>query len=180
MRNFFIFVFDKVVTILLFLGLAGGVIVSYYFANLGYRFNFGIFFLNLGVGIILASLTVGLLLIPLRTIELLSKNNELLKKIQFNLNQNTNPDSQINVIPKFGKRDLKSNDSATTQATSKKIIEPFIGERNLLNNDSYREYLIKKYNIKYNDETNKFDIESNSYSVLHRALEYAHEQDIKK
>ena len=180
MRNFLLFVYDKLVTIFLYIGFVLGIIASYYFANLGYRFNFGIFILGIGINIIFMALMCGLLLIPLQIIELLSKNNELLKKIHINSKQDVTKDTQTNVIPAVRKTNLNNENKDSKKLVIKKDMEPFVGERNLLNNNSYRDYLIQKYKIDKNDETNNYEVGSNSYATLHRALEFAHDLDSKK
>ena len=77
MKNFIIQVYDRLVMLLVFLGIAGGVIISYNFANWGYGFNFGVFLVGVASTIIIIALTCGLLLIQLQ-------NNEILKEIQKN------------------------------------------------------------------------------------------------
>ena len=77
MKNFIIQVYDKLVMLLVFLGLIGGVIISYNFASWGYGFEFGVFLVGVAITIVSVALTCGLLLIQLQ-------NNEILKEIQRN------------------------------------------------------------------------------------------------
>ena len=81
MKNFLIQVYDKLVMLLVFVGIIGGVITSYYFANMGWQFNFGVFLLGTVITIVIVSLSCGLLLIQLQ-------NNEMLKDIQNNTRYN--------------------------------------------------------------------------------------------
>ena len=81
MKNFLIQVYDKLVMLLVFVGVIGGVIISYNFASWGYRFNFGIFLLGVVITIVVVALSCGLLLIQLQ-------NNEMLKDIQANTRHN--------------------------------------------------------------------------------------------
>lgn len=81
MKNFLIQVYDKLVMLLVFVGIIGGVIISYNIANMGWQFNFGIFLLGTVITIVIVSLSCGLLLIQLQ-------NNEMLKDIQANTRHN--------------------------------------------------------------------------------------------
>ncbi len=77
MKNFIIQVYDKLVMLLVFLGVIGGVIISYNLANWGYGFEFGVFLFGVAITIVSVAFTCGLLLIQLQ-------NNQILKEIQRN------------------------------------------------------------------------------------------------
>ena len=77
MKEYLIGVYGRLVMILTFLSLIAGVFISFFFAALGYTFNFWIFLLGIVVTIFTVALTCGLLLIQVQ-------NNELLKEIQKN------------------------------------------------------------------------------------------------
>tara|TARA_B100001057_G_scaffold338451_1_gene339214 strand:+ start:1090 stop:1371 length:282 start_codon:yes stop_codon:yes gene_type:complete len=81
MKNFIIQVYDKLVMLLVFVGVIGGVIISYNFASMGYQFSFGIFLLGTVITVVIIALSCGLLLIQLQ-------NNEMLKDIQANTRHN--------------------------------------------------------------------------------------------
>ena len=81
MKNFLIQVYDKLVMLLVFVGIIGGVIISYNLASFGYRFNFGFFLLGTVITVVIVALSCGLLLIQLQ-------NNEMLKDIKANTRHN--------------------------------------------------------------------------------------------
>ena len=77
MKEFLIRVYDKIVTLLVFVGIIAGIIISYNFANIGIKFNTGIFLIGLIITIVVVALSCGLLLIQIQ-------NNRLLKDIKKN------------------------------------------------------------------------------------------------
>ena len=77
MKEYLIGVYGRIVMILTFLSLIAGVFISFFFASIGYKFNFWIFLLGIVVTIFTVALTCGLLLIQVQ-------NNELLKEIRKN------------------------------------------------------------------------------------------------
>tara|TARA_B100001173_G_scaffold283317_1_gene268766 strand:- start:421 stop:666 length:246 start_codon:yes stop_codon:yes gene_type:complete len=77
MKEFIIQVYDKLVMLLVFIGVIGGTIISYNLADLRYEFNFGVFILGIIITIVVVALSCGLLLIQIQ-------NNEMLKEIQKN------------------------------------------------------------------------------------------------
>ena len=76
-KEYLISVYGRIVLILTCLSLIAGLFMSFVFASMGYRFNFGIFLFCIVVTIFTVALTCGLLLIQVQ-------NNELLKEIQKN------------------------------------------------------------------------------------------------
>mgnify|MGYP001253020611 CR=1 FL=1 len=76
-KEYLISVYGRIVLILTCLSLMAGLLMSFVFASMGYRFSFGIFLFGIVVTIFTVALTCGLLLIQVQ-------NNELLKEIQKN------------------------------------------------------------------------------------------------
>ena len=76
-KEYLISVYGRIVLILTCLSLMAGLLMSFVFASMGYRFSFGIFLFGIVVTIFTVALTCGLLLIQIQ-------NNELLKEIRKN------------------------------------------------------------------------------------------------
>ena len=69
-----------------------------------------------------------------------------------------------------------SSQAVTVESVSEKVKKQFTGNRTL-NNESFKLYLVEKYNIRKNETLNKYVFNDEPYNSLDEALKEADKYD---
>jgi len=189
MKDFFIEIYYIVLGLLLIAYVIGGLFISYFTSalwNYG-RFDLSIFLIGLLITFASAGLVFGLLFIQLQ-------NNELLKEIRTNTNQN-------NFVEKNNKKNIKTtvedsneidNLDRNQDIVEKENIKSRVEDSSEINNldqnqevektkfldSAYQSYLVQKYDIDIRKNNGKYVFQNKSYNSLIQVYEEAYKLDL--